>query len=377
MEILERAIQDRIGSGLAAAAGALDSSSSILQWPEVYLGETSHDLTSHDLTDAIKGPITPATKFDLASLTKILSITSLFMNWVDGGRVDLDQSLEHFLPEVTARHAHLKPLTLFHLLSHTSGLPAWKPFYEEMRVHFGDQLPFLPIAQRKDYFFELVFSTMPEISPGTKAVYSDLGFLILGAVAEKIGGKSLDQLAHEIVWNPIGTGLQYRPVVTDTAGERARIRQTGESVAATEDCPWRGLVQGQVHDDNAWSMGGVAGHAGVFGTLIDVKRWAQALLDGKIASPAVLKKFTTEVRLNDGSPSGRALGFDLPAKDGSGSTADAFFSTAIGHLGFTGTSIWLDLDQGRGAILLTNRVHPSRDDLRIRNLRREFHSQIG
>ena len=299
------------------------------------------------------------------------------MNWVDGGRVDLDETLERFLPEVTARHAHLKSLTLAQLLSHTSGLPAWKPFYEEMRVHFSDRLPSLPISERKEYFFERVFSTLPESEPGTKTVYSDVGFLILGAVAERIGGQTLDRLASEIIWNPIGSGLQYRPVLTDTAVERTRIRQTGESVAATEVCPWRGLVQGQVHDDNAWSLGGVAGHAGVFGTLVDVKRWAQALLNGKFASPATLQKFSTEVRLKDGSSSGRALGFDLPARDGSGSTADAFSPTAIGHLGFTGTSIWLDLDRGRGAILLTNRVHPSRDDLRIRNLRREFHSQIG
>jgi CubicO group peptidase (beta-lactamase class C family) len=367
VKFLQQAIQQKIGSGLAAAYGNL---AMVSDWVEIYCGKTSH-LSNADEVDA-------PTVFDLASLTKILATTSLYMVMNERSIVDLNATVGSYLVEEAKLTPHLNQMTIASLLSHTSGLPAWKPFYEGMRTEFGSILPFISINNRKERFFKKVFQTPLENSPGEKAVYSDLGFLILGYLAEKIAALPFDQLVEREVWSRIeGCGLHFRPVHADALSERYRISMNHESVAATEVCPWRGLLQGQVHDDNAWSMGGVAGHAGVFGTLNDVKTWIDALLTAKIVSFATLIQFTREVQLNDGSGSRRTLGFDLPSLDGSGSTAYAFSSNSVGHLGFTGTSVWLDLDRAKGAILLANRVHPDRHDLRIRNLRREFHTQIG
>jgi CubicO group peptidase (beta-lactamase class C family) len=142
----------------------------------------------------------------------------------------------------------------------------------------------------------------------------------------------------------------------------------------TENCPWRGLLQGEVHDDNAWSRGGVAGHAGLFGRLQDVQHWIEALFSGLWVSRSTLRRFA-DVHV-DSSGARRAHGFDVPSIDGSGSTGLSFSMNSIGHLGFTGTSVWMDLDSGDFAVLLSNRVHPKRTDDRIRAVRREFHRII-
>jgi CubicO group peptidase (beta-lactamase class C family) len=148
----------------------------------------------------------------------------------------------------------------------------------------------------------------------------------------------------------------------------------GEKIAATEICPWRGMLVGQVHDDNAWSRGGVAGHSGAFGRLRDVKTWLKQIFSGDFIGRNTLEKFTQEAVSIDGTR--RTLGFDMPSMDGSGSTGFSFSRNTVGHLGFTGTSLWVDLETADYAILLTNRVHPSRDDLRIRWVRREFHKLV-
>jgi CubicO group peptidase (beta-lactamase class C family) len=142
----------------------------------------------------------------------------------------------------------------------------------------------------------------------------------------------------------------------------------------TEICPWRGRLQGEVHDDNTWSRGGKAGHAGLFGRLKDLELWIDSLLGGDFVSRRTLREFARVV--TDSSGNRRAFGFDVSALDGSGSTGFAFSPATIGHLGFTGTSLWMDLDQGVYAILLTNRVHPVRTDDRIRQLRREYHDAV-
>ena len=301
-----------------------------------------------------KLPITPSTIFDLASLTKILATTSIFMRLVEEGRVDLNA----FYPG--------KPFTFSQLLTHTSGLPAWKPFYESMIARFGgaSELIKVSIPERKKYFYELVNQVSLENKPGEKIVYSDLGFILLAQYVETlVPGKLFCDSVRSQVWSGMsGCGLHFRPLLT---------RSLMGGIAATENCPWRGLLQGEVHDDNCWSMGGVAGHAGAFGSLQDVVAWVRALTTGKMVSFATLEKFSKTV--SDSSGCRRAIGFDVPSMDGSGSTADVFSPGSIGHLGFTGTSLWIDLDLGRFAILLTNRVHPSRDDIRIRDLRRAFH----
>ncbi len=363
--LLEQAANIKIGSGSAAAWGKIGQNS----FSEVYVGKTGH-LPFSD-------PITPATRFDLASLTKVLAMTSFYMVLFEKGMIELDAPLEKYLPQEVTENPDLRTITIAQLLSHTSGLPAHRPFFEEMKLRFGVNLPFVSIAPRREFFYSLVLASRREAEPGTRVVYSDIGALILSYLAEKMfPGKTFAHLVQERVWNLIpGCSLQFRPVITDALGERRKIEFSGESVAMTEYCPWRGLLQGQVHDDNCWSMGGLAAHAGVFGSLHDVTAWISGLTNGAFVSPSTFARFSKEVM----SPvaARRTLGFDMPALDGSGSTGNSLSMNSIGHLGFTGTSLWLDLNQGAFVVLLTNRVHPTRNDLRIRLLRRAFHALIA
>jgi CubicO group peptidase (beta-lactamase class C family) len=359
-KLLESAVASRIGSAAAAAWGDLNDPDRI---QTVYVGREGW-MSSIPALSLTPKAVDANTYFDLASLTKILSTTAICMKAVDLGRLTLTPALRGYL-------------------SHTSGYPAWKPLYEGLRNRFAAQLPFVPVSVRRRIFLDELMKVAPESPTGLKTVYSDIGFLRLMVEIEARLGQSIDVLAHEL-WSlfPEVQGepcqLHYRPVVMDSLGERYRLSARGESVAMTEWCPWRGLLQGQVHDDNTWSMGGIASHAGVFGRLTDVVSWIRGVFAPGWVSEATIREFSSEVLLTDGTGSGhgsgRGLGFDRVARDGSGSTAWGFSPESIGHLGFTGTSLWVDLDQGRFAVLLTNRVHPLRSDSRIRDLRRAFHS---
>ena len=358
-ELLKQAIRQKVGSGIAASWGTLDDLANLKKPDTLYLGTTS------SFTNA--KPVGPETVFDLASLTKIVATTMLAMVLYEEGRLDLNATLADLRPERVKLNPTLAPITVRQLLTHTSGLPAWKPFFEEMRNRFGDHLESVPLDLRKKKSKDLVYQIHRENNPGEKVVYSDLGFLIL----EDLLSQNFEKEVSEI-WKKIpGCHLHFRPVFKSALGERLSIDAKGESVAATEACPWRGLLQGQVHDDNTWSFGGIAGHAGVFGTLEDVIAWMQFVFLGKLVSFSTLRVFFEEAKLP--SNARRALGFDLPSLDGSGSTGFSFSPRTVGHLGFSGTSLWVDLDTGNYAVLLTNRVHPTRNDNRIRPLRRAFH----
>lgn len=360
-KLLEEAVDLRIGSGMAASFGKLSDLEKNTTH-DFYVGKTSH-LASAD-------PIQSETYFDLASLTKIIATTTLAMVKRERGLLDLDARLETLLPAECKQNPSLAPITVRSLLSHTSGLPAWKPFYEALKMIIGENLPWASLESRKHKFDSLLYKVPRENQVGEKVVYSDLGFLILERVLSPHFQKEV-----ETIWSRIpNSKLHYRPVTCDAETERYRVKQQHLSFAMTELCPWRGLIQAQVHDDNAWSRGGVAGHSGVFGRLSDVKGWTQAVFSLAIVNQTTLHEFTREVSTPDLAR--RTLGFDLPALDGSGSTGFSFSKNSVGHLGFTGTSLWVDLDRGDYAILLTNRVHPDRNDVRIRALRREFHQRV-
>jgi CubicO group peptidase (beta-lactamase class C family) len=360
--LLQDAVNRRIGSGMAACYGNLHELALLGSSHEVYVGKTSHPAPSHSVTEN--------TYFDLASLTKILATTTLAMKRYDQGRLDLNETLATALPGASAANPSLAPIRIRELLSHSSGLPAWKPFYEEMKKHFGPGLPYMDISTRKQKFDQLLHAVPRECDPGTQVIYSDLGFLTLENILSPSFPKEV-----EMLWKQMGiSGLHYRPVVSDSVTARWLAEQKHESIAATEICPWRGLLVGQVHDDNAWSRGGATAHSGVFGRLKDVRSWLSAVFCGAHISRATLQTFTKESVALAGTR--RALGFDMPSGDGSGSTGFAFSKNTVGHLGFTGTSLWIDLNTGDYAVLLTNRVHPDRNDVRIRNLRREFHHLV-
>jgi CubicO group peptidase (beta-lactamase class C family) len=289
-------------------------------------------------------PVSHDTVFDLASLTKVISTTTLCAYAVELGRLDLDEKPWPRWPDVTVRNA----------LLHDGGLLWWRAFYEDVPATIAGT------PAGRDHVLHDVLSTPPDGDPNLETVYSDLGFIALGALLEERLGNRLDRLFSQLAADCYGeTGLRYVPLA------ELGYHPSLPDVAATSRSELRGrLIQGQVHDDNTFAMGGIAGHAGLFGSAQDVEAAARYHL----ALPERMRAFSTW----DGP---RRLGWDRPT-DG-GSTGGALSDDAFGHLGFTGTSLWLDpagpTDGGALYVLLTNRVCPSVANERIRVLRPEFH----
>lgn len=313
-------------------------------------------------------PMVYDTVFDLASLTKIFATAPLAAVLVERGWMGWSTPVASILPTFPYPEIQIR-----HLLSHTAGYTAWKPLWTQLRDHFAPRpLYSVSIEKRQSWVRDALCSGAPEFAPEvaveTRATYSDLSFLVLGFALEAVTAMPLAQAVQRFVWGPMGIeGARFYPVTSSPADA---IR---EEVAATEECSWRGgVLQGQVHDDNCWAMGGVAGHAGVFGTAKDLLFFSKRLLEGFL-SPSVLKAAWTRVPRPPGCE--RTLGWDTPS--GPESSAGHFFSTAsVGHLGYTGTSLWIDPVAGLSVVLLSNRVHPSRENTKIRAFRPRFHDAI-
>jgi CubicO group peptidase (beta-lactamase class C family) len=285
------------------------------------------------------------TLWDMASLTKVVGMTSAMMQLSDAGKVDLDAPVQRYIPEF--RGANKERVTVRHLLTHSSGLPAWRPLYKETTT--------------PDEARSLAVATALDTLPGVRMVYSDLGAVILGQIVERVSGERLDDYLARHVFGPLGmTSTRYRP------GTELLPR-----IAPTEFDPWRQRqIRGEVHDENAFSLGGVSGHAGLFSTGHDVARLTRmylnrGTLDGvRIASPETIRRFTT---VQDSAFSNRALGWETP--NGSNSAGHLMKRPAFGHTGFTGTSIWVDPSRDLFVVLLTNRVNPTRQNVRINGVR--------
>jgi CubicO group peptidase (beta-lactamase class C family) len=287
------------------------------------------------------------TLYDLASLTKVIVTTTMAMILVDEGRLDLSKPVSAFLPEF--RGGDKDEVTVAHLLTHSSGIDWWAPLFKELKG--------------QDAYVRHIVSMPLVFEPGAKSLYSDLGIVLLGEIVERVSGRRLDAFARERIFGPLGMKeTLYLP------GPDLRPR-----VAPTENDPWRGRVlQGEVHDENAHALGGIAPHAGLFGTAPDLARFAQALLNGgalehrRIVSREVVERFTRKAGIPESS---RALGWDTPSPNSS--AGDLLSPRSFGHTGFTGTSLWIDPERKMFVILLTNRVHPSRDNNAIRQVRRD------
>lgn len=305
-------------------------------------------------------PVTAGTVFDLASLTKPLATTLCLMRLADEKRVALAGRLADYLPAFG--RGDKADVTIAHLLRHTAGLPDHRPFFRKLSL--------LPAAERGRALEEWIRREPLLFSPGARTLYSDLGFLILGRLIERLTGMRLDRAAAELVYRPLGV---EREIFFLPAGAPPPRR----AFAATERCPFRGrLLRAEVHDENAWALGGVAGHAGLFGTARGVFRLVEEVRRaregrGRLFSQAVALAFSRRK-----PPGGRALGFDVPAAS-EASCGRGFSPESIGHLGFTGTSFWLDPRRGLIVVLLTNRVHPSRENLLIRAFRPRLHDAVA
>jgi CubicO group peptidase (beta-lactamase class C family) len=321
-------------------------------------------------------PMHPDTVFDLSSLTKALATTIAFMLLMKERKIALDDRVTRFFHNFGV---HGKThVTFRHLLAHSSGLAAWRPYHREIeRLDRHGRPGFLGSRGAKEFVYAQVHRERPEYEAGTRTVYSDLGFILLGELIELVAGMPLDRVCHERIFRPLGlrsTGF------VDLSALRVRgLAPVTESIAPTENCPWRKrILCGEVHDDNAWAMGGVAGHAGLFASAADVALLAARLHAcwrgaDDFVPREIVREFWT--RGPGAAGSSWALGWDTPARSGS-SAGMRISPVAVGHLGFTGTSLWIDLERDASVVLLTNRVHPSRDNERIRTVRPRVHDAV-
>jgi len=308
-------------------------------------------------------PMHKDTPFDLASLTKPLVTTLSIMKLFDGGALHPDQTLDELLQISIPRDK--RGITLRYLLSHSAGFRDWMPFYLEL-VNEKPQ-------ERKSLLRDRLLKMPLEYTPGKGAVYSDLGFMMLEWVIEKAVGGSLPQYFHEQFLTPLSLEKGLFLGKADMTRKRVEF-------AATEDCPWRKkILQGEVHDENASVLGGYSGHAGLFGTAQGVYGIAEFLkahfhgLRNDYLQPKTVKTFFERQSLVPGST--WALGWDTPSA--TGSSAGRYFSPdAVGHLGFTGTSLWMDLHRDVLVAFLTNRIHPSRQNTHIRAFRTQLHNLV-
>lgn len=338
-DLLLKAIAERAFPGCAVAVG---TSAGVI-WKE---GLGSFDYEG--------GPsVTVESLYDLASLTKVVGTTSVIQVLAKAGKLSLDDPVSRYLPSFTG--GGKETVTLEHLLTHSSGLPAWKPFYLEVKGY--------------DELLSKVLSTPLESPPGAEERYSDLGFILLGEVASRAGGDNLAELETKLVFVPLGLNDTVRNppvkswsrVVPTEKRPEVKGASSGEGAAVA--------VRGVVHDENAAAGEGITGHAGLFSTAGDLSRFAAALLrKDQPFSADLLQRFTA--RRGIVPRSSRALGWDTPSP---GSSAGALLGPrSFGHTGFTGTSLWIDPDRDLYIVLLANRVHPSRENQRIAPVRRDL-----
>jgi CubicO group peptidase (beta-lactamase class C family) len=292
------------------------------------------------------------TVYDLASLTKVVALTTMAMFAVESGKLKLDAPVWRYVPAF--RGPGKDSVTIRLLLIHASGLPAWRPLFRE--------------ADTRAKAIALADTTPLVSRPGSHYEYSDLGAMVLTQAVEAVLGHRIDTLITQQVLEPLGMqSSRYRPPVA-----------WRERIAPTENDPWRGrMLQGEVHDENASRLEGVSGHAGLFSDVQDLLTFSEWLLSqsdwrndahsrpcltprpgSPVLDPAVLQEFTRRQRLVPGSS--RALGWDTPSEGGS--AGNRLSGTSFGHTGFTGTSIWIDPERCLAIVLLSNRVHPTREN---------------
>ena len=304
-----------------------------------------------------------ATVYDLASLTKPLATTLAVLALLKEQRLQLTERISDIFP--LARDSFLHRVSLKNLLCHSAGFSAHKPYYLELLR--------LPEAKRKVALLNLLLAESPAYEPGSGSVYSDLGFMLLGLIVERKSSWELGRFFREKIADPLGIAerIFYGPAGGTTHKKR---------IAPTEECAFRKrLLCGEVSDENCHALGGVAGHAGLFGTIGGVLEMGEHLLDqwqGREEHPNYLASDLRRFLTRQAIPGSTwALGFDTPSATGS-SGGRYLDPVSVGHLGFTGTSFWIDPTRDLVMVLLSNRVHPSRENPRIKQFSPLFHETV-
>jgi CubicO group peptidase (beta-lactamase class C family) len=343
------------------------------------------------------GGAAAGTVFDLASLTKVMGTTAAFLSLWHRGKLEPETPVARYAPTALLGRAGV---TLADLLAHRAGLPAFVPLFEAvMRGSprlFDADCPADTRALARQALVAAAFATPLEATPRTRAVYSDVGFIVLAEILAVAGGAPIDALVAERVAAPLGLAAHFRRLSTPApaAGAAGPIAPTGATrprePAPGQEGPWTSIPRrpsrpGEVDDDNAWAMDGVAGHAGLFGTAGDVAAFGQAVLDevggpARLAAPGLWARALQRDAETPGST--RALGFDTyrpgdPTADASaGRRLGQAPPGAVGHLGFTGVSLWIDLAREVVVALCTNRTALGRANTRIRGFRPRFHDAV-
>jgi len=295
--------------------------------------------------------------FDLASLTKSLATSIIIMRLIEDGLINLKQKISTIFNEINKDEIK-REITILHLLTHTSGLPAWEPFYMGLKD--------------KNEIIKAALNAFPSNRPGEKYTYSDLGYIILTGIAEQVTGKTFDELFKEYVARP----LELKDTMFNPP-ESLKSR-----IVATELCQWRKEVLiGKVHDENAYAMGGVSGHAGLFSTAFEIAKIAQMMLNyGTYGSKEILSKSSVIIMIKNhvkNLNAGYGLGWMINDTPNGTSAGDLFSEKSFGHTGFTGTSVWVDPEKELIVVLLTNRVHPTRENTKLIELRPRIHNIIA
>ena len=322
-------------------------------------------------------PVQATTIYDLASLTKpLVTVTSVLL-LIQRAKVALEDPVQEVLAELHG--APIGQATVRDLLTHRSGLPGWRPFYKQLDAR--DMVSGLPGGDQpaKQHVLEMIRDEPLIYVRGERSLYSDLGFMLLGFLVERLSGMALDLWCEEAIVRPLQADpMMFRP----TAG-RAQSDVVGpivdvSRIAPSEQDEWRNrLLRGEVHDENAAAMGGVAGHAGLFGTAESVLAVSGAWLRGYYGRESILegelvRQFTT--RHESAARSSWALGWDTPSAPSS--SGSSFSERSFGHLGYTGTSLWIDPSCELEVVLLSNRVHPSRRNEKIKVFRPLIHDLV-
>jgi len=302
--------------------------------------------------------VRPDTIFDLASVTKVVATTTMAMLLYERGQLQLDAPLSHFLPDFVAlapcdQQPTREAVTIRMLLAHSSGLPAYKKLFEH--------------ATSREELVRAALTTPLVAAPGVHAEYSDIGFILLGEVLTRQAGLPLDVFVQQEIFTPLGMTrtrfnppAEWKPAIPPTEDDRTFRKR---------------IIQGEVNDENVFVMGGVAGHAGLFAPAADVAQFAECMLRGgaPILKPETVQLFTQ--RAESPADSSRALGWDTPSRRAS-SSGTHFSPASFGHLGFTGTSLWIDPVRRLSVTLLTNRTWPNRESQAIRQVRPSVHDAI-
>ncbi len=312
-------------------------------------------------------PVQLQTIYDLASLTKPLATASALLLLVQDGLLNLATPIDAFLQET--KKFPLGRVLLKDVLCHQSGLPAWRPFYQSFPPALPSDAPSRH-ERAKAYLGLILKEPLAAVSP-PKSIYSDLGYMVLGLIVERITNQSLADFCQSRIFGPLhACPLGYR---------RANVAATLDSsiggCAPTEQDPWRGrLLQGEVHDENAFALGGIAGHAGLFGTAEAVGQVTQAWLKSYKGIPGLFEPYLVKQFVTAQPGTSWALGWDTPSQPSS--SGQWLSPESFGHLGFTGTSIWIDPTRDLEVIFLSNRVHPTRDNQAIKAFRPKLHDAI-